>query len=393
MKYFLYLFIFTFTITLYSQTSNQMEEIQNIVTGTQHKFAPDKRTALFDVSVAGESGNAAVLKGETNLPAAKEELLKQLAENNLKALDKIEVLPAKNLGDKIYAVINISVASLRTQPKQAAEMATQALMGSTVKLLKKSKGWYLVQTPDKYIAWTEPSSFSMMNETELKSWNESDKIIFTAKYGSVLSKPESDSDPVSDIVAGDILKKTGSEGDFIKVEYPDGRIGFVAKSECADFKSWLADRNPTAENIISTAKRFMGIPYLWGGTSAKAMDCSGFTRTVFFLNGIYLPRDASQQVNVGVAVDTKDGLASLKPGDLLFFGKKATDSTKEKITHVGIYIGNDEFIHEAGLVHISSFNRSMKNFNAYRLNQFVRAKRVLDSIGKNGVEELSKVNY
>ena len=137
----------------------------------------------------------------------------------------------------------------------------------------------------------------------------------------------------------------------------------------------------------------MGVPYLWGGTSGKLMDCSGFTRTVFLLNGIYLPRDASQQVNVGNLVDTKDGFSNLKPGDLLFFGRKATPTSKERITHVGIYIGNEEFIHESGMVQINSFDKSKKNYSHFRYTQFVKAKRIINSAGKNGVHLLKNVQY
>src|SRR5690606_34759178 len=84
----------------------------------------------------------------------------------------------------------------------------------------------------------------------------------------------------------------------------------------------------TADRLISTAKRMMGLPYLWGGTSVKGVDCSGFTKTAFHMNGLMIPRDASQQVLEGMQVDilAPDGSLdtvlvhrNLKPGDLLFF--------------------------------------------------------------------------
>ena len=391
MKYFIIFLLTLFTTTLYSQQKNSMEEVQTFIKEIQHKYSPDKRTALFNINSENETGNnSIVLKGKTNLKNAKTALLKKLNSTGIKFSDKIEMLPSNKLGNKIYAVINLSVASLRTHPKHAAEMATQALLGSSVKVLDKKSNWYLVQTPDKYIAWVPAADIALMNKTEFGAWEKANKIIYTEDYGFSIEKSNSGSSRVSDLVIGDILIKLEAKGNFIKVEYPDKRIAFIPTRSGVDFNVWLESRKLTAGNIINSAKKFMGIPYLWGGTSAKAMDCSGFTKTVFFLNGVLLPRDASQQVNVGVPVDTKNGFSKLQPGDLLFFGTKATDSTKEKVTHVGIYIGNDEFIHESGRVQINSFDSSKKNFSAYRLHQFLRAKRILTSVNKNGVVELSK---
>ncbi|MCL5029600.1 MAG: C40 family peptidase [Bacteroidetes bacterium] len=392
MRYFIIIISFLLAAPIFSQQKKSMEDIQKIISEVQQKYAPDKRTTVFIVSPKSE-GEEVLLSGETNLSNAKSELIKNLEKEGMKVKDEIEILPAKDLGEEIYGVVNLSVATFRVKPDHQAELATQALLGSSVKLLKKSKGWFLAQTPDKYIAWIESGSFTAMNKEQISEWNSSDKIIYTKDYGFSYSQDNLNSDPVSDLVIGNILKKLGTEGDFVKVEYPDKRIAYIPNSSCEDYKTWLESRQLSAENIIKAAKTFLGVPYLWGGTSAKLMDCSGFTRTVFFLNGVFLPRDASQQVNVGIPINTRDGFNNLQPGDLLFFGKKATENSKEKITHVGIYIGNGEFIHEAGMVKINSFDKSAKNFNAYRLNQFVRAKRIIGSVGENGVEALKSVQY
>ena len=393
MRYILVLLIFFTIVPIYSQQSKSMNKIQQLISEVQKKYAPDKRTARFNISYEALNQKKIILTGETNLLKAKISLLNELNKNGYNVQDKISVLPDKNLGENIFGVIKISVATMRTKPKEAAELTSQVLLGCSIKIFKKMKGWALIQTPDKYIAWMELSGYQPMNKAQVDEWRSSKKIIITKEYGFVFSKPDINSNHVSDLVVGVILKKLSNEGEFVKVEFPDKRKGYVLNNICENFKSWLKSRNPNEDNIIKTAYRFMGIPYLWGGTSAKAMDCSGYTRTVFFLNGIYLPRDASQQVNIGIPIDTKNGFSNLKPGDLLFFGKKATAKTKEKITHVGIYIGNDEFINEAGRVKIDSFNKNAKNFSRYRLNQFIRAKRILTSIGKNGVELLKNVQY
>ncbi len=393
MRFLIILFLLTIFQQLKAQQIMNTTGIQKIISNIEHTYAPDNRTVLFNISYKQTFGTKVSLSGETSSEIAKTELLNDLQKNQYKYIDSIVVLPEKKLGDKIYGLIDVSVASLRTKPEQAAELATQALLGSRVKILKELRSWDLVQTPDKYIAWMESGNLEKLNKSQLNNWDSSKRIIYTKEYGTCFSKEDVHSIPVSDLVAGNLFKEINRDNNFVKVEFPDKRIGYIPDNECEDFNSWLNTRHINAENIISTAKKLMGTPYLWGGTSTKLMDCSGFTRTVFFLNGILLPRDASQQVNVGLAVDTKNGFSNLKPGDLLFFGEKATAKTKEKVTHVAIYLGNEEFIHESEMVRINSFDVNRKNFSLDRLTQFIRAKRIIDSVGKNKVELLKDIDY
>ena len=385
-----FILINLFALNLFAQGKNDMDKIQNVIKELENKYAPDARTALFKINVE-KKNDSYILNGETNLPKVKEELLQKL--NNLDITDQIETLPGKDLNSKIFGIVDLSVANLRTKPENQAEMASQALLGTPVKVLKRKRGWYLVQTPDKYISWTEDDGIYRVNLDTLAEWNSSDKIIYTKDFGFSYSMPDQNSQRVSDIVIGDILKYLGDENGFCKVTYPDGRTAYIKADECKDFEKWLSERNPTTDNIIKTAKTFMGIPYLWGGTSAKGMDCSGFTKTVFFLNGIVLPRDASQQVNIGEPVDTKDKLDDLIPGDLLFFGKKGDADTKQKITHVAIYLGDGDFINAAGRIRIDSFSKDKPNYSAYRDDSFVCAKRVLNSIGSNGVTTIANNKF
>jgi cell wall-associated NlpC family hydrolase len=109
---------------------------------------------------------------------------------------------------------------------------------------------------------------------------------------------------------------------------------------------------------------------LWGGTSTKGFDCSGFVQTVFYMNNVFLPRDVSQMILEGEQIESSDDLSNLIPGDLLFFG-----SNPNRATHVGIYLGNQQFIHSDGWVHINSLNPDAENYNDYRKRTFQAVRR------------------
>ena len=345
------------------------------------QFAPDKRVALFDVS-AEKSGNAYILKGESNLPEAVATFKKNLEAAKIEYIDSIQLLPAANLADKTRGLVTISVANLRSQPKHSAELATQATLGTPVKILKKDGSFTLIQTPDHYLSWVDNGGVQPITEAELEQWKNDPKMIYTSINGSSYSEPNAASQVVSDIVAGGILQILGEEKGFYKVSYPDQRIAFINKNEADLYDSWISKVDPSQENLVATSKKLMGLPYLWGGTSTKGVDCSGFTKTIYFLNGIVLPRDASQQIHTGEQIDDKLNFEDLLPGDLLFFGTKATDSSKERVVHVGMWIGNNEFINSAGRVKINSVDKEAPNYDAYNVNRYLRTKRPL-----NGTKE------
>ncbi len=370
---------------------NNMDNVKKIISEVKAKYAPDKRISIYNVNVEEKEGKF-VLSGETNIKKAKIELVEQMKKVNIKCYESIELLPAKSLGEKKYAVVNLSVANMRFAPEHAAEMATQTLLGTAVRVFNKQDGWYQIQTPDNYIGWVDNDGIKLMTLEEVNNWITAPKVIYLSEFGFVNSAPDKNSLRVTDIVMGDILKFIEKGEKFTKVEYPNGRIGYIENELCTDFTEWLNTTQPTHESIVNTAKKFIGMPYFWGGTSSKAMDCSGFSKTVYFINGVLLQRDASQQVNTGELVDTKDGFGNCQPGDLLFFGRKGSDEQKERVTHVAIYLGDNEFIHSAGEISIDSFDKTKSNYNEYRLNSFIRAKRIISSLDKDGVYMLKNVD-
>ncbi len=353
------------------------------------RYAPDRRVAVFDVTCV-QQGGAAVARGDVDDQKAKEDALSSLHKIlGGQVIDSIRVLPDSQLGENRFGIVAASVGNVRTSPRNSAELSTQTLMGTVVKLLKKQGGHYYIQMPDHYIGWLEGNAMKVTNAAGVDEWNAAKKVIVTTYFTMVREKPERASMPVGDAVAGVLMKHVRTSGSWVAVELPDGRKGYIEKANVEDYKSWKKSRKLTSENIEKTAKMFVGIPYLWGGTSPKGMDCSGFTKTVYRLNGFELYRDADQQAEAGEEVKPGENFENLKRGDLVFFGRKGSGERQERISHVGIYLEKREFIHTPGgsWVKFNSFDPAAPNYSESLRRSFVRARRY---VGTSQIPEIPK---
>lgn len=282
---------------------------------------------------------------------------------------------------KDYAVVNLSVCNLRQTPNFTAEMSTQALLGMPVKVLAFDT-WYEVQTPDDYTGWVHPVGIHRMTKAEYDAWNQAEKAVITQHFGTVYAKADEKSATVSDVVAGDRLKLVGKQGKFYQVEFPDGRKGFASESIAKPLGEWRKGLKQDAASLIQTAYTMMGFPYMWAGTSSKGMDCSGYIRNIYIMHDMIIPRDASQMVKVGQHIEIEPDFSNIEPGDLIFFGRKATPERKEGVSHVGMYLGNGRFIHSQGNVHVSSLKPEDELFDEMNLNRLLYAVRILPYINK-----------
>lgn len=359
--------------------------IMHIAEETKAEYAPDKRTALFELrSLENDSPiRYEVVTTEADaLPAFR----RRLADHHISETKiAINLLPDSSVRDNVSGVVNLSVANLRVQPRNQAELASQVLLGTKVDLLQQQDGYYRARTPEGYIAWIATSSVTPMTSAETNQWKSAEKVIFTADFGHSYTQPDHKSLRVSDLVMGDLLIALGQSDGFYHVQYPDGRLAYIAEEQVRPFDNWLGTRHVTAENVLAVAKSMMGVPYLWGGTSVKGVDCSGFTKTAYFMNGLVIPRDASQQVLAGEPVDiltadtldTEKALRNLQPADLLFFASGKGRSPDARITHVALYLGNGEFIHAAGTVRINSMRPEAPNYNDFESRTLVSARRYI----------------
>ena len=364
-----------------------ISELENIHATIKAEFAPDKRVELFDIHFE-LADNQLILEGETTSKKAFSVLLDSLNTRKLQFTNNVRVLPDAAVGNLQFAVARNSVINIRSEPKHSAELGTQGLLGMSLKVLDKNGDFYRIQTPDRYISWVDKGGIQLMTKEEIDTWNQAKKVLFIKNFGAVLADKNSETAIISDITLGGVLEYISEDALFYEVKYPDNRTGFIKKQEAVPYEFWLKNVVSSKENIEMVAKTFQGFPYLWGGTSSKGMDCSGFTKMVYLINGLIIPRDASQQITAGKTVDTTLEFKDLEKGDLLFFGTKATSDKKQRVVHVGIWLGNDkmEFIHASGNVHVSSIDEKQPNYDEMNKNRYLGSKRYL------GVKDAMIVN-
>ena len=389
-KFYLFLLVALVFSACKTEQSTEPNKVDEIISSVRQTYAPDKRVALFDIQ-SEKNSTGYILKGKTNLPEALDAFKKELDSQKIKYTDSIEILPSDELEGMVYGVINNSVANLRSKPSHAAEMVTQGTLGMPLNIYQKERSWYHIQTPDDYLGWVDAGGIELMTKEEFDAWQATAKVIYTNTYGKSYATADTSSEAVSDVVASNIFRLIAEDGNFYQVQYPDGREAYLQKEEANTFDEWKSTLALTKESLVETSKTMLGVPYLWGGTSTKGVDCSGFTKTVYLMNGMIIPRDASQQIHEGFLVDDSKEFDKLIAGDLLFFGRKATDSTSERVIHVGMWIENNEFIHSAGNVHISSMDKNSENFDAYNYDRYLRTKRILNETGE-GLLYLTKEN-
>ena len=345
--------------------------LKQVVDSLKKEYAPDGRTAVWQIDCE-EHYQAWTLKGVVDNAKNKAVILDEAKRLGINVVDSIAVL--ENSLEKPWAIVKLAIASLRTDGRHAAEMATQAIMGMPVKVLEKKGDWYRVQTPDTYISYCPGNSLQLVGEREMKAWRSAKRYIVTAYQSQMVAKPGSD-ETVSDLVLGNILEYKGKSGKWIKLSTPDGREGYVAQTDVQEFAQW-AQQKPDMKLVEKTARRMMGAGYLWGGTSTKVTDCSGLAKVSYFANAIILQRDASQQALTGEKI-AADDWKQARLGDLVFFGSKSG-----RVTHVGIYLRGGQYIHCSGRVKINSVDPKASD---YLTTPFLSISRIDGEVGTAGI--------
>lgn len=255
--------------------------------------------------------------------------------------------------EKHWAVVNISSCFLRAAPDYESSCESQCLMGTVVEVTGADRYWRKVDVPDYKGCWTNELALAFMDEAQKDAYVEAPKMICTARYSTLFASAWEGAPVVCDFSMGDIVRSApGRRPGWTQVLLPDGREVWARSSDVVPLDEWAAARRPGEEALVAFAKTLLGTPYMWGGCTSKYFDCSGLTKFVYLMNGILLPRNAREQIHCGVEVPFD--YSRMRPGDLVFFGRKTADGKIASVTHVAMYIGDGRIIHSSQLVRINS---------------------------------------
>lgn len=232
-----------------------------------------------------------------------------------------------------FGICSLSIIPCRKDPSSTSEMVTQLLFGETYTIIEDREDWLQISTNyDNYPCWINAKQHTRITDLDFKSLKVN---LLSSELVQVIN--QSNDQLVFPITIGATLPnfKNGN------LKIGDNSFAFEGQTNDSNVKK-------TIKEIKETAYLFLNAPYLWGGRSPFGIDCSGFTQLVYKLNGYKLPRDASQQVELGSALSFVE---EAEAGDLAFF-----DNEEGNIVHVGIILENQQIIHASGCVRIDKFD-------------------------------------
>ena len=239
--------------------------------------------------------------------------------------DHLTVSTIKNV-ELGYGNVNYSKVNMRTGPGTSYQAIGQSSKGDLAYIIGFNKQWYKV-------IWGDEICYIRSDYLSLKE----------APYENRASAKS----PL-------FFRRGASTGTPVSVSALKNSNNYIA-----------GNTTSKADKIIATAKKFIGVPYVWGGVSPSGFDCSGFVQYVFKVHGISLHRPTETQYKHGSYVSK----SNLKPGDLVFF----KNTYRAGISHVGIYIGNGQFIHASSSKGVTISNLS----SSYYTSHYYGARRIL----------------
>lgn len=327
------------------------------------KAYPDSRTMVCDPYLDSHGS----LCGTVLDAAMRQEVLNVLA--TAPKEDRLRVLITP---DSPWALLKRPLEDLRRQPSILSERVSQVRMGEVMRVMEcQAEGdWCRVRLEaDSYMGWVHTAALHLCAEKEVQSHQAGLNAIICVPLAVAY---DHDQLPVQKIPFATLVHVIKTVGQDAWLQVPGGDTW---KISCQDFLPLERRPAPDLKGIRQTlglVRGFAGVPYLWGGRTPYGFDCSGLAGTFYAFMGILIPRDADQQYEAGMLVE-----GSPLAGDLLFFGEPDEDG-RIHISHVGISLGGDEFIHSNGAdwgISINTLNPDGKRFRKWLLENYRGARR------------------
>lgn len=261
-------------------------------------------------------------------------------------------------------MVATNLLDLRTHPDHAAERASQLLFGQPVMVTSTRKGFARVRQPDGYAGWVDRRFLSEIKRSGFDQWPSRVNAVVSSVKGASCLDSDGRTTPPHVLLYGTVVRTGRGRGGLVRLAFPGEVNLFVRSSRIRSIDRTTA-RKLTGERLLVEARKFLGVPYLWGGVSPLGFDCSGFVQILLAGFGIVLPRDTCQQIDVGKKVERD----RIRTGDLLFFDR-----------HVGLAMGSSRILHASrggGGVRINSLDRSDPAYRADLDKSFQMARRLL----------------
>lgn len=238
------------------------------------------------------------------------------------------------------AVVVRPVENMYSGPDEGRDVVSQALLGQLVAVVARKDGFVEVETPDRYRGWIAAAALRGYSDGEPRYASRGTVLEITSLMANVYRNPDvTTARPIAQAPLGTRLEVVSPprppDNEWALVRLPSGETAYAQAGDGRLAEAGAARARGTEAELVATARRFLGAPYLWGGMSPLGVDCSGLVSRVYALHGVTLPRDANQQFDDPEAAPVEK--AHLRPGDLVFFGKG-------RVTHVGMYVGEGRFI-------------------------------------------------
>lgn len=234
------------------------------------------------------------------------------------------------------AVVTETVVDIFEEPDIESDRITQVLLNQPVIVLEERESWIRVETADGYTGWLKPM-FIDRDCSSIEDDKYEVKVIVTAK-SKVVSSQAKGGLTIKEAAMGTEFYSRYKAGDSYEIVLPGKIHGWIKESGTIEIPLRGRISETSAEDFTATLAKFKGTNYQSGGISSWGIDSSGLVYISSRINGINLPRTAGEQYNFGQKIDIEE----VEQGDLIFFYNR---KDSEEISEVGVYMGNNEFIH------------------------------------------------